>query len=602
MKFERIVINNFMALGSVKLDLMDQGIVLILGRNEDNPSITRNGSGKSSLWDALVWVLYGKTLRGLGGDEVLHDRLKKPCSVKLTLRDDKGDIWQILRTREEEKGKLILESLQGSVTPKTVTDTQTKIESLVGLDYESFVASVVFGQESLRFATATDKEKKQILERLLNLTVYDKACKMARNSISGLKMTVGLSNASFANAQTRLDNLRVDLEKYDEKAKERQKLIKENVSDLIKKLKQSKRDLKGNSREIKTVEESLEKGREIERRVDDLNQRSSLIVDDLQELGERDRDLSAEYVRLKDEANKECPTCGQSVSGKSLQKALKSIMSKREEIAKKVILRNKQYRKLRRKVKRLAKVLRKNGTLHLQSRLNELKTSSSKHLEMINYYRTQIKIQKGSREQSEETRKHILKQIKTTRLEMTESEKDVRLLTKRMDRLRYWEQGFGPKGLRSYLLDNVLPFLNDRADFYSSVLTDGAFRIRFSTTEKLKRGGIAERFSVSVRNRHGSKSYKGNSAGEKQRADLCIALCLKDLARSRSRGQVDLMVFDEVFEKLDDAGCERVIELLNQEKESFGSCFVITHNENLKPFFSRRIEVIKRNGVSYLEN
>jgi DNA repair exonuclease SbcCD ATPase subunit len=83
MKFKRLKINNFLAIGQVVLELNDLGLVLIQGLNEDEPSASSNGAGKSTLGDALSWVLFGKTARGLSADAVVNRTVGKNTLVEL---------------------------------------------------------------------------------------------------------------------------------------------------------------------------------------------------------------------------------------------------------------------------------------------------------------------------------------------------------------------------------------------------------------------------------------------------------------------------------------------------------------------------------------
>ena len=63
--FKHITLHNFMSFGHVELSFNDDGFIKVTGVNE-NPSDNAgsNGSGKSSLWEALVWVITGDTIRG----------------------------------------------------------------------------------------------------------------------------------------------------------------------------------------------------------------------------------------------------------------------------------------------------------------------------------------------------------------------------------------------------------------------------------------------------------------------------------------------------------------------------------------------------------
>ena len=57
------------------------------GDNQDDPSTSSNGAGKSSLMEALCWVLWGKTARGIAGDDVIRTGAKR-AEVCVTLLDE----------------------------------------------------------------------------------------------------------------------------------------------------------------------------------------------------------------------------------------------------------------------------------------------------------------------------------------------------------------------------------------------------------------------------------------------------------------------------------------------------------------------------------
>ena len=142
----------------------------------------------------------------------------------------------------------------------------------------------------------------------------------------------------------------------------------------------------------------------------------------------------------------------------------------------------------------------------------------------------------------------------------------------------------------------MTPFLNERANYYLSKLTESTIEVEFTTQEKLKNGKIKDKFSVKVTNIHGDDEYKGNSNGEKRRVDVAINMALQDLVSSRSNKKLDIIVYDEVFDGLDEIGCNTVIELLQEKAKIFGTVIVITHNEHLKQLFNKYLNVVKEDG------
>ena len=164
---------------------------------------------------------------------------------------------------------------------------------------------------------------------------------------------------------------------------------------------------------------------------------------------------------------------------------------------------------------------------------------------------------------------------------------------------KFWEVGFGNKGIKALLFDSVIPFLNDYVGRYISILSDDTIDIKFSSYKQLKsREGVKEEFDIRITNKNGSKMYKGNSGGERRRIDLAILLAFQKLVSTRSNKQLKFVLYDEVFESLDKIGSQRVVELLKQEYSADGTCIVVTHNSALKPFFPSSIKVEKVNGIS----
>jgi len=165
----------------------------------------------------------------------------------------------------------------------------------------------------------------------------------------------------------------------------------------------------------------------------------------------------------------------------------------------------------------------------------------------------------------------------------------------------YWVTGFGNAGVKSLLLDTCVPFLNKRAGEYLEVLVGDGARVEFGTQTRLKDGSLREKFQVAVSYQQGAKSRKGISGGELRRADIPIMLALGDLAASRAMAPVGIRLLDEPFDGLDAEGKERVVDLLNRVvAPRVGTLLVISHDEDLKAMFSRRVRVEKIGGISQI--
>lgn len=181
--FKHVQISNFLGLKSGKLELNNQGLVLIRGENDDT-SANSNGSGKSSVVDAISWALYGVTARGVTGDAVVNRTAGKDCQVEVVLELDGEDI-QVIRYRKSKAGKnrLMVQNLSTKVDLTQGTDKQTQelIERMIGASVSVFQASIYAGQERLPDLPAmTDKDLKQLVEQAAGITTLEKAHALAK--------------------------------------------------------------------------------------------------------------------------------------------------------------------------------------------------------------------------------------------------------------------------------------------------------------------------------------------------------------------------------------------------------------------------------------
>ena len=103
-------------------------------------------------------------------------------------------------------------------------------------------------------------------------------------------------------------------------------------------------------------------------------------------------------------------------------------------------------------------------------------------------------------------------------------------------------------------------------------------------------------------NHHGGTQYIANSGGEKKRIDLAINLALQDLVASRSSKKINVAIFDEVFDSLDENGVDGIVSLLHELSQSKSTILVVSHNEYLKSYFTNVLTVVKQYGFSTLQN
>ena len=172
-------------------------------------------------------------------------------------------------------------------------------------------------------------------------------------------------------------------------------------------------------------------------------------------------------------------------------------------------------------------------------------------------------------------------------------------LADKLDYLRFWEDGFGAKGIRSLLLDHATPAINAAAADYLEILSGGCATMEFHTTKQLKNGETRDDFHVEVKYENGAGDYRKISGGERQRPNLAAMFAIGDLAANRSPSPIMLRLLDEPFDNLDGLGAEQVVHLLQTKiVPKCGTVLVMTHDDNLKSLIPNRLIVTKEHGIS----
>lgn len=158
-------------------------------------------------------------------------------------------------------------------------------------------------------------------------------------------------------------------------------------------------------------------------------------------------------------------------------------------------------------------------------------------------------------------------------------------------RLEFWVEGFGHTGLKSFLIEAEIPAINKRASEYAQVLLGAGAKVRLQATTQLKtKAAVREKLSVEGSIPGCCASYAGASKGQKRRFDLALLLAFRDIVSSRASNPFAQFMADELFDGLDKAGCESVIELL---RELSKDCPVtlVTHSPWLKSVVDRAVTV-----------
>jgi DNA repair exonuclease SbcCD ATPase subunit len=606
-EWKELKLKDFLSWDRLALNLTPGHPTLVLGDNRDNAGASSNGSGKSAIFDGLVWTLFGNTLRGLSGDDVIRSDTEE-ARGSVSWRQD-GKTYEVERSRKPGETSLMLSIKGTSIGGLTPTITQKRIESALGFTCDTFIAACIFGQDVTRWATYTDKDQKLILERLIGLEQWDKILKQVRDSKTAQSLSRQLAEASYAQAERDLKDLAHSRAEIDTEEEAWKSTIDAKVEETTKEL--EKVSLASRSAKADLADKTLLKD-ELSGRSKDLQDAQNLRQTALLEkaklegrkerLGERLIKLDEEQAELEIQTEDDtCPTC-EKVLGEDgaavVNRGSKTKIAAIEEDRKKT------EDAIAETEAGLSKELPPEPDQDLLARLaqanedvaacvTEIHRCESRQASLL----SEVASLTSKAESFEAARTVLEGQEVKAKDKLEQFGNEVNEAHKNKLSYDYLEKAFGPQGIRSFLLESILPRFEGWANEVLKELGPN-LRLQLRSQSALKSGELREKLSCEVFLDGREARYDSLSAGERQRVDVAIALGLESLASERT--PVGLAVFDEIFERLDPEGCERVARLLRKRFARTG-CWVITHNDALKSMFSTVLLVRKENGVSALK-
>lgn len=635
MHFKQIEIENFGTIGSVILQLADQGLVLVTGRNMDTPKADSNGAGKSLLLDAFCWCIWGRTIREDTGDDVVNRRIGKDCSVCVTV-EESGKTFKIVRYRKHTESRkpndLELFLNDTEISSSSMKTTQEVIHGIMGLTFETFCAMMPGSGKNA--AQMTDADIKDLLENMLQITALAKARQETDRRLKVLRPEIAKQDHLIESIDNTRDLHQTNLNVYVDS----DELYVENVQAQISVLES---DVSKAALAVAETEVLLEAGKaatgEVERislrrkglsdsygdcqsQVEAIESKFQLLIRNAQrsisettgELKVRREELSR-TMRL----GSSCTSCSQEITldhAATLQADAEhrsSILQDRIGNLETAVsdFRTEETEALSPLLSTQAELmgeieLYNEAISRLQPALESAKTAEAGYMVFV----VNLENTKDSIVRVRNTENPYTDLIESTRNQIQVCEEliliaavELKALQLKEQQLEFWRSAFSASGIRSFILDNVTPVLNDRANHYCDLLTDGEMSVNFSTKTLLKSGDTREKFSINIRQKHGGSSYRSNSTGERQRANLAICFALSDLAELHSSKRIDFRFLDEPFEGVDEAGTDAVVALLQEQREKYPTVFVVTHQSHFKEVFPQEITMVKQNGMSRLE-
>lgn len=597
---------NFMSYGHIDLTLPRYGIVQIDGQVDEN-EFDGNGAGKTALVDLVRWTLFGEFDRGRA-DDVVNRNVGKDCMGAVTLYGVQGPVV-VMRYRKhtEHKNNVYLWVNGNQVHGADNADTQKKIDAAIGMDKHTFRRTLTF-DKTLSIAALSDVNAKDLFEKLigLDLSSWFDTAKDYRKRIAEAKHA---EDSKKVAAETKVTVQQATLENAvhlsataESEAQNQIAAVQVKIGEATGQREQAVNALQGVQNALthaKTGLESLEQDRayiEAQNAVQNAAQTRSQI-DQLHR-----RIISLETTLETPEPQQgSCRTCGQALPAdlyhqhlqqhnRHMAETTQALAEARHQMEQLVMLpQDADSTHLMERERRVNEIDKHSAQLaSLRATIQQIDTNTQNLQAQILQIQQSVAVhQRAALEASQ--------RLEGFREELAKTERAVAWYQRHLQTAEMVEHMFSREGLRSFVLDTLLPYLNSRLTYYLAVVTNGKIIAEFKTTNT--RG--KERFHVAVERRKGGKGYSALSVGERTRLDLCLVLAIID--RIRLDHATPTIFFDELFDALDPSGVSRVIGILREIARN-SLVVIISHSPHVRNHVDSVFTFVKENGVTHLDH
>jgi len=567
--FETIRWKNFLSTGNQfsEIKFNQHASTLITGSN---------GSGKSTVLDALTFGLFGKPFRKINKSQLINSMNEKDAKVEVEFSISKTD-WKVVRGIKpnvfeiHRDGKCLDQFANAN-------DQQKWFEqNVLKMNYKSFTQIVILGSSTfVPFMQLTSSNRREVIEDLLDIKIFSSMNNIIKEKIRGIKDEVNV--------------LTLKKESLNDKVAMQEKFISEIES-------QGKGRIKENKEKITTLftesDEYVSQNEALENDVFDLTKQQEEVTgatEKLRKLGNLKGKISQKVSTITKEhkfftENTVCPTCTQSIEedfrinkitdAQTKAKELQSGYQELEEAIKNEEEREHQFTKLSKEITQLTHGISKNNTRisGCQRQIRDLESEIQKLTDQL-----------ADRNTEHEKLATFQESLRTTYDE----------LSSRKDTVNYNNFVYGllkDGGVKTHIIKKYLPLINQQVNRYLQIMD---FYTNFT---------LDEEFNETIQSPiHEDFSYASFSEGEKMRIDLALLFTWREVARMKNSVNTNLLILDEIFDSsLDEMGTEYFTKIIRFVIKD-ANVFVISHKTGMEDKFENHIKFEKVKGFSRIES
>lgn len=585
-----------------------------LDSNKITQLTAANGSGKTSVSMIIQEILFGKNVKGIKKGDILNRYSgSKSWNASLEFSVDE-DLYSVFLNRTGNTSKVSLLKGETDLTEHKVLDTYKKIQEILGMNFEVF--SQLTYQSStnlLDFIRATDTNRKKFLINLFGLEKYT-----AIGDI--LKLKVSETEKELNKLEGELQGIDRFLEETKIEEKKETVLVPSVSEGLREELGRIQTEIKQYVDQCKRIDKNNNLLQERDSLEFNLSLKKPLLSEEVLKEYETSRNrvitLNSEVNNIEKslsslDLSDTCYTCGQPIDNSQSLTMRSNLLadkeSKKLELDRETTLSLKLKEEIEKYNTELKLYESNQKKVERFEQVSQL-IDSSLPTEYPNYETLEKKEESLKRQiKDQETNKFSAidynEQVKihNTKVEALTDQKiqflnrqgsiksDIISLKSKLQNLTVLRKAFSTTGIVAFKLENLTKELEDTINYYLSELSDGQFQLVFRLT--------GEKLNIVIFNNGKETTIEGVSGGEFNRIQTSILLSIRKLLSKIGGNSINLLFLDEITGVLDDAGKERLIDILQQELDL--NVFLISHDFT-HPLINK-INIVKESNISRIE-
>ena len=543
-----------------------------LNTNSNTLIVGENGSGKSTMLDALCFALFGKAFRNINKPQLLNSINGKDCVVEVEF-DTGNKSYKVVRGIKPNRFEIFCngELLNQDAAARDYQDHLEKF--ILKMNYKSFTQIVVLGSASFTpFMQLSSSDRRTIIEDLLDIQIFSTMNSLVKSRIS--------------NNKDLMLNKKTEIELSQQKYELKKQFIDSQKSDNQEKIIQYENEIQNNQSVVQTIHDEI--GR-LTQDVSTLTEQVSSkleIETKVKALGKLESQIESNLTKFqKDirffESNDSCPTCRQTIALGFKETELASLSDKAQkcnhglsELEQKLIVEQSKLNVISELQKQIQstniEIATKNTTI---TETNKLITRLQKQIEELK-----------NKSKSSDKEEQELSLIKDN---LTQLKSSLKNLIEEKTYLEVASNLLKDTGIKTKIIKQYLPVINKLVNKYLASLD---FFVNFN---------LDESFKETIKSRHRDEfTYASFSEGEKQRIDMALMLTWRAVAKLKNSSNTNLLILDETFDSsLDSNGTEYLMNILHMLEGV--NLFVISHKGDiLQDKFANVIRFVKEKNFS----